>query len=428
MAKKVKPPVETYARIKVLGVGGAGSAAVNRMIEAGIKDLDFIVANTDAQDLSSSKAPVKINIGKETTRGLGAGSDPEIGQKAAEESIDEIKEAIKDTDMLFIALGAGGGTGSGAAHVIARTAKDMGILTVAFATRPFRFEGEKRSKNADFAISKLEECVDTLVLIPNDKLLEAIDRKTPLPEAFRIADDVLRQGVQGISDLITVPGMINLDFADVKAIMEESGQALMGIGRASGDDRAEVAARQAIESPLLDVAIDGARGVLFNVIGDKDMAMHEINMAASVITEAADQDVNVIFGATINSDLDGEIIVTVVATGFGVDYSRTRREAQLGVDQLGEVDTEDFMENEYERTVTPAPKKPRLSRRRSSKKEPVDDIDFDDMARNVDSGLSRKKKQSVIDDYDADWDEADETDELDKPTFLRKRKQKKERK
>ena len=274
----------------------------------------------------------------------------------------------------------------------------------------------------------MEECVDTLVLIPNDKLLDAIDRKTPLPEAFRIADDVLRQGVQGISDLITVPGMINLDFADVKAIMEESGQALMGIGRASGDDRAEAAARQAIESPLLDVAIDGARGVLFNVIGDKDMAMHEINTAASVITEAADQDVNVIFGATINSDLDGEIIVTVVATGFGVDYSRTRRDTQLGVDQLGEVDAEDFVEDEYQRPAAPAPKNHVVPGVDQVKKNQLTILILTTWLANVDSGLSRKKKQSVVDDYDADWDEADETDELDKPTFLRKRKHKKERK
>ena len=434
MAKEVKPKIETFARIKVIGIGGAGGAAVNRMIDSGVKDLEFIVVNTDAQALSQSRATNKINIGKETTRGLGAGSDPLIGQQAAEESIEVLKEAIKGADMLFIALGAGGGTGSGAAPVVARLAKEMGILTVAFATRPFRFEGEKREKNAEFAISNLEDHVDTLVLIPNNKLLEAIDPKTPLSDAFKIADDVLRQGVQGISDLITVPGMINLDFADVKAIMQESGQALMGIGRASGDDRAEIAARQAIESPLLDVSIDGARGVLFNVIGGNDMTMHEINAAAAVITEVADQDVNVIFGATVNPDLDGEIIVTVVATGFSVNYSGSGRSRVADVSQASTDGDDDGV---YGSSADEA----KLSRRQrralksGSSRSPEADEDqqdnIDEIVKGVDMSLAKSRSRRVIDDYGAGDDEDDEDvwddqeddgddEDIDQPTFLRK--------
>lgn len=317
---QVAPAIETFARIKVVGVGGAGSAAINRMVEAGVEGVEFIVVNTDAQALHHSKAQVKIHIGKDETRGLGAGADPAVGQKAAEESLDEIKKALEGADMVFVTIGAGGGTGSGAGHVVARAAKDLDILVVGFATKPFAFEGEKRRRNADLAIENLRKSVDTLIIIPNDRLLQTIDRQTPLLEAFKVADDVLRQGVQGISDLITVHGLINLDFADVKAVMRNAGSALMGIGRASGDNRAVQAAQQAIESPLLEVSIDGARGILFNVIGGNDLSMHEINTAAETITSAADPDANIIFGATINPDLDGEIIITVVATGFDASY------------------------------------------------------------------------------------------------------------
>lgn len=321
---QVDPAIETFARIKVVGVGGAGGAAINRMVEAGVDGVEFIAVNTDAQALHYSKAAVKIHIGKDTTRGLGAGADPSVGENAALESKEEIAKALEGADMVFVTIGAGGGTGSGAGHVVAKLAHDAGALVVGFATKPFAFEGEKRRKNADSAITNLRDTVDTLIIIPNDRLLQTIDRKTPLLEAFKVADDVLRQGVQGISDLITVHGLINLDFADVKAVMKDAGSALMGIGRASGENRAMEAAKQAIESPLLEVSIDGARGVLFNVIGGDDMSMHEINIAAETITSAADNDANIIFGATINPDLEGEMIVTVVATGFDESYYQKR--------------------------------------------------------------------------------------------------------
>ncbi len=325
MAQAVNPDIETFARIKVIGVGGAGGAAVNRMIDAGVEGVEFVAINTDAQALQNSKATTKIHIGRDATRGLGAGADPEVGEQAAKESADEIKQAVQGADMIFVTIGAGGGTGSGAGHVVARIAKDMGILVVGFATKPFAFEGEKRRRNADTAIERLRNAVDTLIIIPNDRLLQTIDRQTPLLEAFKVADDVLRQGVQGISDLITVHGLINLDFADVRAVMNNAGSALMGIGRASGENRAIQAAQQAIESPLLEVSIDGARGILFNVIGGSDLSMHEINTAAEAITAAADPDANIIFGATISPDVEGEIIITVVATGFDASYFSNRR-------------------------------------------------------------------------------------------------------
>lgn len=321
---QVAPAIETFARIKVIGVGGAGGAAINRMVDAGVEGVEFVAINTDAQALHHSKANTKIHIGQDATRGLGAGADPSVGQKAAEESRDEIAEAVKGADMVFVTIGAGGGTGSGAGHIVAKTAQEAGALVVGFATKPFAFEGEKRRRNAEVAIENLRRCVDTLILIPNDKLLQTIDRRTPLLEAFKVADDVLRQGVQGISDLITVHGLINLDFADVKAVMAKSGSALMGIGRANGENRATDAAQQAIASPLLDVSIDGARGILFNVIGGDDMSMHEINTVAETITTAADPEANIIFGATINPELDGELIVTVVATGFEAAYFANR--------------------------------------------------------------------------------------------------------
>lgn len=324
MPQQVAPAIETFARIKVIGVGGAGGAAVNRMVEAGVENVEFIAINTDAQALHYSQAQTKIHIGSDTTRGLGAGADPSVGERAARESIEEIKKAVSGADMVFITLGAGGGTGSGAGHVVAEIAQESGALVVGFATKPFAFEGDKRRRNAETAIANLRNAVDTLIVIPNDRLLQTIDRQTPLLEAFKVADDVLRQGVQGISDLITVHGLINLDFADVKAVMSDAGSALMGIGRASGDDRAVKAAQQAVESPLLEVSIDGARGVLFNVIGGNDMSMHEINAAAETITAAADPDANIIFGATINPDLEGEVIITVVATGFDASYFKER--------------------------------------------------------------------------------------------------------
>ncbi len=328
MPEVVEPAIETFAQIRVIGVGGAGGAAINRMVEAGVENVDFIAINTDAQALHHSKAAKKIHIGKDATRGLGSGSDPAVGQAAAEESREEIRKAMEGADMVFVTIGAGGGTGSGAGHIVAEIGKELGLLVVGFATKPFAFEGEKRRKNAEIAIDKLRNAVDTLIVIPNDRLLQTIERDTPLTEAFKVADDVLRQGVQGISDLITVHGLINLDFADVKAVMSNSGSALMGIGRANGENRSVQAAQQAIESPLLEVSIDGARGILFNVIGGNDLSMHEINAAAETITTAADPEANIIFGATINPDLEGEVIITVVATGFDDSYY-----AKRGVDK-----------------------------------------------------------------------------------------------
>lgn len=318
---EVKPSeIQTFASIKVVGVGGAGGSAVNRMKDAGLAGVQFIAMNTDAQALHNSRADLKIHLGHNTTNGLGAGADPATGEAAANESRDEIRDALEGADMVFVTIGAGGGTGSGAGHVVAEVARELGILVVGVATKPFSFEGEKRRQNADWAIAQLGRAVDTLITIPNDRLLQTIDRRTPLLETFKIADDVLRQGVQGISELITEHGLINLDFADVKAIMSNAGSALMGIGRASGDDRAAQAAQQAIESPLIEVSIDGAKGVLFNVTGGYDMSMSEIQEAAEIITSAVSPDANIIFGATLKPDLEDELIITVIATGFDSAY------------------------------------------------------------------------------------------------------------
>ena len=315
---QVKPPFETFARIKVIGVGGAGGNALMRMISSRIQGVEFVAANSDFQDLHKSGAPTKLQIGKNLSRGLGAGMNPEIGRQAAADAKEEITEALKGSDMVFITCGLGGGTGSGASPIVAEIARDLGALTVAIVTRPFTFEGAQRTRIAEEAWNQLRDKVDSIISISNDRLLSIIDRKTPILEAFGIVDDVLRQGVQGISDLITIPGIINVDFADVKAVMANSGSALMGIGRASGgEDRALTAAKMAINSPLLEVAIDGARGVLFNVAGGSDLSMAEINEAAKVITENIDPNAKVIFGAVQDDKLKkGEIKITVIATGF----------------------------------------------------------------------------------------------------------------
>ncbi len=314
---EVKPTeVESKASIKVVGVGGAGGSAVERMKEVGLSGVEFVAINTDAQALHHSPADVKVHIGK----GLGAGGDPEKGREAAEEGREAIEQALDGADMVFITLGAGGGTGSGAGPIVAEEARKKDILTVGVATKPFTFEGARRRANAELAIDKLARQVDALITIPNDRLLQTIDPRTPLIETFKIADDVLRQGVQGISELITEHSLINLDFADVKAIMKHAGSALMGIGRASGENRAVIAAQQAVESPLIEVKIEGARGVLFSVAGGYDMSMSEIQEAAEVITGAVSPDANIIFGASIRPELEDEIIVTVVATGFDSDY------------------------------------------------------------------------------------------------------------
>lgn len=311
--------IESFATIRVAGVGGSGGNAINRMIAHKLKGIEFIAINTDAQALVHNQAPIKIQIGKETTRGLGAGSDVELGRKSIEENKDEVYEAIKGSDMVFVTYGAGGGTGTGAGPLVASIAKELGALTVGVTTKPFSFEGQRRMKVAELGIEELRDKVDTLITIPNDRLLQIIDKKTSLFDAFGIVDDVLRQGVQGISDLITLHGIINVDFADVRTIMADAGSALMGIGRASGDNRAIEAARAAIDSPLLELSIDGAKGILFNITGGTDMGMYEIDEAAKAITEAADPDANIIFGAIIDEAMSGEIKITVIATGFDVD-------------------------------------------------------------------------------------------------------------
>ena len=310
------------ATIKVIGVGGAGNNAVNRMIEAGIKNVEFISVNTDRQALNLSKASSKIQIGEKLTRGLGAGANPDIGTQAAEESRAEIAEVLKGADMVFVTAGMGGGTGTGAAPIVAATAKELGILTIGVVTKPFTFEGKKRLAQAERGVATLKGRVDTLVVIPNDKLLQVIDRKTSIVEAFRMADDVLRQGVQGISDLIAVPGLINLDFADVKTIMLNQGMAHMGVGSASGENRAEDAAKQAIQSPLLETSIEGARGVIINITGGSDVGLHEANTAAELIQRNADPEANIIFGTVTDDSLGDEIQITVIATGFEKEEER----------------------------------------------------------------------------------------------------------
>lgn len=388
---EIKPSdVQTFASIKVVGVGGAGSSAVNRMKEAGLSGVQFIAINTDAQALHNSKADVKLHIGHDTTRGLGAGANPDVGETAANESRDEIRGILEGADLIFVTIGAGGGTGSGAGYVVAEIARELGILVIGVATKPFSFEGEKRRKNAEWAIANLGRNVDTLITIPNDRLLQTIDRRTPLLETFKIADDVLRQGVQGISELITEHGLINLDFADVRAIVSNAGSALMGIGRASGDNRAIQAAQQAIESPLIEVSIDGARGVLFNVTGGYDMSMSEIQEAAEIITSAVSPDANIIFGATLKPDIEDEIIITVIATGFDSEYFHEQ------VDSL----------------------------REAKAQSEVSDEDVADINLNLD----QTEAANVFAEDDAKeniWDQPnDDEEEADVPAFLRRRKKK----
>ncbi|MGW5978981.1 cell division protein FtsZ [Bacillus mycoides] len=307
---------DQLANIKVIGVGGGGNNAVNRMIEHGVQGVDFIAVNTDAQALNLSKAETKMQIGGKLTRGLGAGANPEVGKKAAEESKEQIQEALRGADMVFVTAGMGGGTGTGAAPVVAQVAKELGALTVGVVTRPFTFEGRKRATQAASGIASFKENVDTLIVIPNDRLLEIVDKNTPMLEAFREADNVLRQGVQGISDLIATPGLINLDFADVKTIMSNRGSALMGIGSGNGENRAAEAAKKAISSPLLETSIDGAQGVIMNITGGANLSLYEVQEAADIVASASDPEVNMIFGSVINEGLKDDIVVTVIATGF----------------------------------------------------------------------------------------------------------------
>jgi cell division protein FtsZ len=314
------------AVIKVVGVGGGGTNAVNRMVDAGLGGVEFIAVNTDAQALLMCEADVKIHIGSKVTRGLGAGADPAVGQAAGQESRDELKEALKGADMIFVTAGEGGGTGTGAAPIVAELGRELEALTVGVVTRPFAFEGRRRAEQAEQGIQNLRDRVDTLIVIENDRLLQVVEKRTPVTEAFRIADDILRQGVQGITDLITVPGLVNLDFADVRTIMRDAGSALMGIGASTGESRAAEAARTAVSSPLLESSIDGATGILLNITGGPDLGLFEVNEAAEVVTSAADSNANVIFGAVIDEGVGEEIRVTVIATGFGTRTPRRRRQ------------------------------------------------------------------------------------------------------
>ncbi len=399
---EIKPSdIQTFASIKVVGVGGAGGSAVNRMKDAGLSGVQFIAMNTDAQALHNSKADIKLHLGNSTTGGLGAGADPTVGETAANESREEIKQALTGADMVFVTIGAGGGTGSGAGYIVAEIARELGILVVGVATKPFSFEGEKRRKNAEWAIDKLSRNVDTLITIPNDRLLQTIDRRTPLLETFKIADDVLRQGVQGISELITEHGLINLDFADVKAIMSNAGSALMGIGRASGDNRAVQAAQQAIESPLIEVSIDGAKGVLFNVTGGYDMSMSEIQEAADVITSSVSPDANIIFGATLRAEMEDEIIITVIATGFDSAYFHEQPQVL------------DDSDSQQDREV------------------PIDQEVIEQTVSQIDMGLDQKESASEFaEEYTQDiWSQSeDNDDEIDTPSFLRRYKRHKKAK
>jgi len=341
---EIKPPVETFARIIVVGVGGSGGHGISRMIETKIKGVEFVAVNTDAQDLHHNKAAEKVHIGKNLTKGLGAGMNPDIGRQAAEENRDEIQEVLKGADMVFVTCGLGGGTGTGAAPIVAEAAKELGALTVAVVTKPFSFEGAQRRAIAEEGLANLRERVDTLITIPNDKLLQIIDKKTTLINSFKIVDDVLRQGVQGISDLITKPGIVNVDFADVRAIMSNSGSALMGIGIGTGENRAAEAAKAAINSPLLELSIDGAKGVLFNVSGSSDLTMLEINEAANIITEAIDPNAKVIFGAVVDETLKkGEVQITVVATGFDEErVSEARMSPMERLTRIKSIEEENF--------------------------------------------------------------------------------------
>jgi cell division protein FtsZ len=381
----VKPSINSFAKIKVIGVGGGGCNALNSMIGSGnIQGVEFIAINTDLQALLNNLSSTKLQIGEKLTKGLGSGSKPEIGQAAAEESKERIKDLVSGADMIFITAGMGGGTGTGAAPIVAEIAKDNGALTVAVVTKPFLFEGTRRMINADDGIEKLKEKVDTLIIIPNQRILDVANKETTLSEAFKLADSVLCQGVQGISDLITTPGLINVDFADVKTVMKNAGSALMGIGTAKGENRAITAARAAINSPLLEVSIDGARGILFNITGGNNLSMLEVNEAANAIAEAADADAQIIFGATIKEDFGDEIKISVIATGF--DESRRRLQSFVS------------------RTQNPFISGPQTSQNTAIKDEP--EIEKDDSLKNK---------------YNIEHDEVQIEDDLDIPAFLRKK-------
>jgi len=395
----VKPDLNTLAKIKVLGVGGGGSNAINSMISAGlIRGVEFVAVNTDAQALLTNHAETKLQIGQNLTKGLGSGSDPEVGRQAAEESREKVKNLLLDTDMVFITAGMGGGTGTGGAPVIAELAKESGALTVAVVTKPFAFEGTRRMVQAEEGIEELKDKVDTLIVIPNQRLLDVVDKKMPLLEAFKVADSVLGQGVQGISDLITVPGLINVDFADVRSIMADSGSALMGIGIGVGENRATSAARTAISSPLLEVSIDGAKGILFNITGGSDLTMDEVNDASSIISQAADADANIIFGATIDEDMVDQIKISVIATGFD--------EHHLGFSDIGQSSYRSSRNQTL--TVKPEP-------------EPQPQPAANPLSELLTRGISTPKPapQPETDNNNQKDSPSDTDDEFDIPAFLR---------
>jgi len=411
---QVKPEVETFAKIKVIGVGGSGGSAVDRMVKMGIRGVDFVAMNTDVQALHHNSAAHKLHIGKTVTRGLGAGMDPELGKRSAEESQNEIRESLKDVDMIFLTCGLGGGTGSGASPIIAEIAREAGALTVAVVTKPFSFEGPQRKAIADKAYAELARNVDTIITIPNDRVLQIIDKKTSLLDAFKIVDDVLRQGVQGISELITVPGLINVDFADVRAIMHDTGSALMGIGVGTGENRAIEAAKAAISSPLLELSIDGARGILFTVTGGKNLGMQEVSEAAKVITSSADDDAKVIFGTVIDESMGDDIRVTVVATGFdGRERKASRAEEEIrplfggsktfysnskfGNKKVKEIEKEDDEEVEKEEVKRPG------------------------FITKTVSSFAGKKVEDKKENFYTDIDDKNKEDDLEIPAFIRKK-------
>jgi len=395
---EVKPEIETFAKIKVVGVGGGGGSAINRMIENGIKGVEFVAINTDIQALHYNKAGEKIHIGKTVTRGLGAGMNPDLGKGAAEESQNEIREALKGCDMVFVTCGLGGGTGSGASPIVAQIARDLGALTVAVVTKPFIFEGGQRKNIADRAFADLADKVDTIITISNDKLLQVIDKRTSLLEAFAIADDVLRQGVQGIAEIITVPGVINADFADVKAVMANAGSALMGIGQASGENKAIEAAKAAINSNLLDMSIDGARGIVFTITGGPDLSMNEVSDAAKVITSAADEDAKIIFGAVIDEKMKDQIKITVVATGFDGKSKSNKGE-------LKSYTPNPFVESENEKETSPASA---LWGDKKAKMPTIKNIPLQPL-------VEKRTEKSL------EPDKSNEEDDLSVPAFIRKK-------
>ncbi len=414
---QVKPAIETFAKIKVVGVGGSGGAAVDRMVQTNIRGVDFVVMNTDVQALHHNNATHKLHIGKTITRGLGAGMDPEMGKRSAEEAQNEIRETLKDTDMVFITCGLGGGTGSGASPVIAEIAREIGALTVAVVTKPFSFEGPQRKAIADQAYEELARKVDTIITIPNDRVLQIIDKKTSLLSAFKIVDDVLRQGVQGISELITVPGLINVDFADVKTIMSNTGSALMGIGVGTGENRAAEAAKSAISSPLLELSIEGARGILFTITGGSDLGMQEVAEAAEIITQSADDNVKVIFGSVIDESMGDDIRITVIATGF---EDRDRKAMMPENIEIG--GSLNPKKNFYSSSI--------FTKKKFSKTSKDDWAQGDKSLENQEdvlSGFNKKPIAPLEDDLDNDFntdvslDKNEEEEDLEIPAFIRKK-------